>query len=109
MGYYERREEIIRLLETGEKLTLRQISDRFGVSRKTALNDITHLTKNHRIAVQYGRSGGYFLTEGRTVTLTDRQVAVIYPVLEANRLRLGLQSEEILSKLSRALTPKHPK
>lgn len=105
MSFYERREAILKLMENGDKVTLRELSERFGVSRKTILNDIMHLTEHHRIAVEYGRCGGYFLTDGGKVTLSREQIAVIYPVLRAHRTELS-DADEILATLEHVLFPK---
>ena len=104
MGFYERREAILKLLERGKKVTLRELAVRFEVSRKTILNDIMHLTEHHRIAVEYGRCGGYFLTDGGKVTLSREQAAAIYPILQAHRAELSC-ADEILAILEHVLSP----
>ena len=57
-------------LKAGEKVTTRQIREKYGVSKSTALRDVSSISRILPITVEYGAKGGYRYTDRTTVEIS---------------------------------------
>lgn len=100
MGCYERRSEIVRLLKTGKRLTLREMSERFDVTKRTILNDMNRLPPDFPVAIEYGRNGGYFYTGKKDAVLNATESEAVCRLVEAHRAEMAEDvAQTVLQKL----------
>ena len=60
----DRRMEIISILVVSGHITVRELAQEFGVSRRTILNDIVALSYGYPIYTKQGAGGGGFIMDG---------------------------------------------
>ena len=71
----ERREKIMEILSVHRRTNLKELSERFGVSRRTILYDLDAITASAQFYTVPGNGGGIFACEGwhyRPAGLTAR-------------------------------------
>ena len=59
----DRRMEIISILVVSGHITVRELAQEFGVSRRTILNDIVALSYGYPIYTKQGAGGGVFIMD----------------------------------------------
>lgn len=69
MDNFARRLEIMRILKRGRKVSVRELANRFEVSKTTIKHDLLILTPEIPFTVTYGRNGGFRYTGKPEVTL----------------------------------------
>ena len=60
----DRRMEIISILVVSGHITVRELAQKFGVSRRTILNDIVALSYGYPIYTKQEAGGGVFIMDG---------------------------------------------
>ena len=98
MKAYERRGHIAKALKAGEKVTTRQIREKYGVSKSTALRDVSSISRILPITVEYGAKGGYRYTERTTVEISTGAFEALYAFAEEQG---AIFPEEITAELER--------
>ena len=69
MSTVERREQLIQILVLCGKTSTRVLAEKLDVSERTVLRDIDTLSGNYPISVDYGRHGGYYITNYKVLNL----------------------------------------
>ena len=98
MKAYERRADIMKALKAGEKITTRQIREKYGVSKATALRDVSSLSRILPITAEYGSKGGYRYTERTTVEISTKTFEALRAFAEEQGAAFP---EEITEELER--------
>ena len=98
MKAYERRGNIAKALKAGEKVTTRQIREKYGVSKSTALRDVSNISRILPITVEYGAKGGYRYTERTTVEISTGAFEALCAYAEKQG---AVFPEEITAELER--------
>ncbi len=80
----ERQDKILIELSTKPGITMRQLADIFGVSRRTIYRDIIDLSLAHPIYTVRGKyNGGVYLTENYFADWNRDQIDLMYRMLNA--------------------------
>lgn len=79
----QRQHAIIEVLSSGRKVTMRELAEQFGVSRRTIRLDIDYLSKLYKLEITKGRNGG---------------VRMVEPP-DLNHKRLSTKQQSVLEKL----------
>ena len=98
MKAYERRADIMKALKAGEKITTRQIREKYGVSKATALRDMSSLSRILPITAEYGSKGGYRYTERTTVEISTEAFEALNAIAQANS---AIFTAEVAAELER--------
>ena len=69
MSTVERREQLIQILVLCGKTSTRVLAEKLEVSERTVLRDIDILSGYYPISVDYGRHGGYYITNYKVLNL----------------------------------------
>lgn len=74
----DRRMGIVSILVACGHATTRELAQEFGVSRRTIMHDISHLSYGYPIYTKQGAGGSVFIMEGykpynNTLTLTEQE------------------------------------
>lgn len=74
----DRRMEIISILVVSGHITVRELAQEFGVSRRTILNDIVALSYGYPIYTKQGAGGGVFIMDSykpynNTLTIIEQE------------------------------------
>ena len=74
----DRRMEIISILVVSGHITVRELAQEFGVSRRTILNDIMALSYGYPIYTKQGAGGGVFIMDSykpynNTLTIIEQE------------------------------------
>lgn len=57
----QRRHAIVEVLSTGRRVSMRELSERFGVTRRTIRLDIDFITKFYNLDISKGHKGGVLM------------------------------------------------
>lgn len=74
----DRRMEIVSILVVSGHVTMRELAQEFGVSRRTIMHDISRLTYGYPIYTKQGPGGGVFIMDSykpynNTLTVTEQE------------------------------------
>ena len=103
MKAYERRADIMKALKAGEKITTRQIREKYGVSKATALRDVSSLSRILPITAEYGSKGGYRYTERTTVEISTKTFEALCAFAEEEEADFPTEIVAELARLRRLL------
>ena len=98
MKAYERRADITKALKAGEKITTRQIREKYGVSKATALRDVSTISRVLPITAEYGAKGGYRYTNRTTVEMSTEAFEALNAIAQANS---AIFTAEVAAELER--------
>ena len=98
MKTYERRADITKALKAGEKITTRQIREKYGVSKATALRDVSTISRVLPVTAEYGSKGGYRYTERTTVEMSTEAFEALNAIAQANS---AIFTAEVAAELER--------
>ena len=69
MNSKERRDRLVQFLAIRGKTSTKILAEKLEVSQRTVLRDIDILSRNNPIGVEYGRGGGYYISNYKSLNL----------------------------------------
>ena len=103
MTAYERRADITKARKAGEKVTTRQIREKYGVSKATALRDVSTISRVLPVTAEYGAKGGYRYTDRTTVEISAKAFEALCAFAEEEEADFPTEIAAELARLRRLL------